>query len=68
LLAAHHRREAHDFRFGIALARNVALEALDDMRVQLRAGIHAVDAHGPKQSFGDVRERVGRRGGGGGGA
>ncbi len=58
LLAAHHRREAHDFRFGIPLPRNVALEALDDMRVQRGARIHAVDAHGPKQSFRDVGQRI----------
>ncbi len=60
LPAAHHRREAHDFRFRVPLPRNVGLEALDDLRVERSARVDAIDAHGSKQPFGDMSQRIGR--------
>ena len=59
LFAAHHRREAHDFRFRVALPRDVRFETLDDLRIQRGARIHPVDTHGSKQARGDCSQRIG---------
>jgi hypothetical protein len=58
LLAAHHRREAHDLGARIALPGDVAFEAVDQIDVQLGARIHTVDAHRAEQRVAQIGKGI----------
>src|SRR5579863_8837484 len=60
LPAAHHRREAQDFRIRLAIARDQRTKSVDDLLEHGRARVNAVDAARQQQRLRDRIQRMSR--------
>ena len=60
LSAVHHRRKAHHFGAGLAMACDQGGEPFNHVLVERGSGINAVGAHLVEQGAGEVIQRVDR--------